>query len=80
MKQNLNYMKTTYHITPEIYEELGNRCDGTFTWDCIELADGYIIIFASKFCKPCNVDVRDEEDNSVSHDFNMQDFWKYADR
>lgn len=45
----------TYHITPEIYEELANRCDGTFTWDCIELADGYAIIFASKFCKPRTV-------------------------
>lgn len=67
-------MRTTYHITPSIYEELANRCDGTFTWDCIELADGYAIIFASKFCKPYDVEAFDEDDNSLQHDFNLATF------
>ena len=69
-----------YHITPEIYNEIANRCDGSFTWDCIELADGYAIIFGSNFCKPINVEVRDEEDDTILSDFNMKDFWKYSNR
>ena len=70
----------TYHITPAIYEELAERCDGSFTWDCIELPDGCAIIFGSKFCKPINVEVRDEEDDTIPSDFNMTDFWRYSNR
>lgn len=69
---------TTYHITNEIYEMIAERCTGTFSWDCIELANGFAIVFASKDGKPYDVEVRDENDDVIAHDFSFKGFAQVA--
>lgn len=69
---------TTYNITNDIYEEMVERCSGTFPWDCIELSDGYAVVFACKNNKPYDVETRDEEDNIVANDFSIVKFNAFA--
>ena len=65
---------THFNITNDIYEMIAERCTGTFSWDCIELADGFAVVFACKNGKPYDVEVRNEDDDIVSSDFSLTRF------
>lgn len=69
-------MRTAYHITADIYEQMAESCsdNATFGWDCIELENGFAVIFASKNGRPYNVEVLDEDDNTVASDFDIKRF------
>lgn len=72
---------TTYNITDVLYEEIAERCadNATFTWDCIELNDGFAVIFGSRNGQPYDVEVLDEENNdSHPHNFDLAKFEKIA--
>ena len=79
MKQNLNIMKT-YNITNEIYSEMAERAAKYVScyWDCIELEDGFAVIFALDNGKPYDVEVRNEDDEVIASNFNISDFEKVA--
>ena len=62
----------TYNITTDIYLQMLDRCEGSFIWDCIELADGCAVIFACKNGRLCDVEVHDEEDNVIKSDFSFE--------
>lgn len=63
----------TYNITDVLYEEIAERCadNATFTWDCIELENGYAVVFGSRNGQPYDVEVLDEDDNELKHDFSI---------
>ena len=63
-----------YNITDDIYFKMIDSCDKSFTWDCIELSDGYAVVFSCKNNKPYNVVVYDEYDNKQAHDFDIAKF------
>ena len=69
---------TRFNITNDIYEMIAERCTGTFSWDCIELADGFAVVFACKNGKPYDVEVRNEDDDIVSSDFSIARFESLA--
>lgn len=73
MKQNLNAMKTL-HITSEIYKAMAEQAElyGSFIWDCIELENGAAITYAMKNGMPYDVEAKDEEDNTMDHDFSLR--------
>ena len=59
---------TTFNITSDIYEAINEVCNGrTFYWDCIELENGYAVVFASENGKPYDIEVRDENDDVVAY-------------
>lgn len=62
----------TYNITPVLYEEIAERCadNANFFWDCIELENGFAIVFASRNGKPYDVEVMNEDDEVIENDFN----------
>lgn len=69
---------TRFNITNDIYEMIAERCTGTFSWDCIELADGFAVVFACKNGKPYDVEVRNEDDDIVSSDFSLARYDRIA--
>ena len=66
----------TYHITTEVYEAMAERAQkyATCYWDCIELADGHAVTFGLNRGKPYDVEVRNEDDEVISHDFSVSEF------
>lgn len=70
----------TMNITDSIYERMAESCidNATFSWDCIELENGFAVIFASKNGQPFNVEVLDEDDNPVASDFDIKRFRAFA--
>ena len=76
-----NNIMNTYNITDVLYEEIAERCadNATFTWDCIELNDGFAVIFGSRNGQPYDVEVLDEDNNdSHPHNFDLAKFKKIA--
>lgn len=71
---------TRFNITDVLYEEIAERCadNVTFTWDCIELNDGFAVVFACKNGKPYDVEVRNEDDDIVSSDFSLARYDRIA--
>lgn len=67
-----------YHITPEIYEVMAESAHArpNMSWDCIELPDGYAVVFACRNGKPTDIEVMDEVDNALESDFDMKAFEK----
>ena len=47
---------------------------GDCNWDCIELNDGFAVVFACKNGKPYDVEVRDANDDVIAHDFSLEKF------
>lgn len=72
----------TYKITTEIYEEIVNRAEryNTCFWDCIEVASGHAVVFALDNGRPYDVEVFDEDNNTIGHDFNLSTFGRIANR
>ena len=71
---------TIYNITEVQYEEMAERCTGTFSWDCIELENEWAIIFACREGQPYDIEVRNEDDDIIPHDFDLAKFKKAVDR
>lgn len=65
-----------YNITDDIYFEMMNRAERyeNAYWDCIELEDGHAVTFALRDSKPYDVEVYDEDDNVLEHDFSLARF------
>lgn len=69
----------TYNITDETYFKMIEIVEsGNCNWDCIELSDGCAITFAVKGNAPRNIEVFDEDDNILTHDFSMARFNQLA--
>ena len=69
----------TYNITDETYYKMIDIVEkGDCYWDCIELEDGCAITFAVKNNTPCLVEVMNEEDVVLRHDFSLSRFNKLA--
>lgn len=70
----------TYNITNEIYTEMAERAAKVCLcyYDCIELEDGCAVTFALESGKPYDVEVRNEDDEIITNDFNVTDFEKVA--
>lgn len=64
---------TRFNITDDIYFEMMNRAERyeNAYWDCIDLPDGFSVTFALKDFKPYDVEVFDEDDNELEHDFSI---------
>lgn len=66
----------TYNMTDAIYREMAKSAEryGTCYWDCIELEDGCVVTFALDNGRPYEVEVYDEEDCRIEHDFSLLKF------
>lgn len=62
----------TYNITDKTYYKMIERVEqGDCNWDCIELEDGCAITFAVLNNAPRYIEVFDEDDNILEHDFSL---------
>ena len=69
----------TYNITEDIYFKMIERVSqGDCKWDCIELEDGCAIAFRVINNAPRFIEVFDEDDNILEHDFSMTKFNQLA--
>lgn len=69
----------TYRISDETYFKMIEIVEhGDSNWDCIELEDGCAITFAVRNNAPRYIEVFDEDDNVLEHDFSMTRFNQLA--
>lgn len=70
---------TRFNITNDIYFKMIEIVEkGDSNWDCIELEDGCAITFAVRNNAPRYIEVFDEDDNVLEHDFSMTRFNQLA--
>ena len=70
----------TYHITDSIYREMVKRAERyeSCAWDCIDIEGGLSLTFALEANVPSEVELYDEDDNIIMHDFDMARFDRMA--
>lgn len=63
---------TTYSISDKTYFKMIEIVEqGDSNWDCIELEDGCALTFAVKDKVPHHVEVFNEDDVILTHDFSL---------
>lgn len=63
---------TRFNITNDIYFKMIEIVEkGDSNWDCIELEDGCALTFAVKDKVPHHVEVFNEDDVILTHDFSL---------
>lgn len=78
-KQKVNIMKA-FNITTEIYRAVAEayaRIEGNCYWDCVEVA-GVGVTFGVKDGRLVNVEVWDEDNELLTHDFSEETFARVA--